>query len=118
VALVTFYFWMPIAMGCIWFSVYIVTGQKTQEWIAIFAIALLIMVVESVRWWVFMFTESHVILFWMRVAATLPSMIFIYVFAEFRLSLDSFRQKLWIATLYPGVKLILYLLIHGYPKQA
>jgi len=116
--MVTVIVWLGISLACIWGSIYLVTGKKSDEWTAMIFIGLAITFLESLRWWAYFFTESKTVLFWWRVAATPISMMILYGFAHLRLGLEKMSQKFWIAVLYPGAKLILYLLIKGYPKHA
>jgi hypothetical protein len=110
--LVTLVIWFAISLVCIYFSARLVTGRRPDDWNGMFLVAILIPFFESLRFWVYFFTFDRELTIWFRIIAGIISIFMLYVYAHLRLGLDEERKKLLFATLYPGVKLLLYLTVN------
>lgn len=114
----TVFFWVGITLAGLWGTIFLVTHRKPDDWNGMIFLALIIPLLETSRYWVLFISESRWLQFGWRVSAAVISMILLFAYAHFRLGLERMREKLLVATLYPGTKLLLFIVIEGFPKSA
>jgi hypothetical protein len=108
--------WIGITAVALYAIIYLVVGPKPDIWADLFILSLFINLVEALRNLVLIFTDNEWAMFIARLAVAVIVAVMLYVYAHLKLCLESKKEKLLIATIYPGVKLILYFIFTGAPK--
>jgi hypothetical protein len=109
-AIFTVFVMIGITMALVWGSIYLVTGQASDDWTGLMAVSIGMVLIKTSRNWVMFIDESASTMLILRFAVTLICMVVLYLYAHIRLGRESQREKIMIAVLYPGVTLVIALI--------
>lgn len=108
--------WFGIGLLALYGTTWLVTGRKPEDWSGLMTMALMIPFIESLRYWPLLFVINRALVIWLRIGAAVVVIVMLYIYAHLRLGLTEEWRNWVFATLYPGIKLILFFMIKKLPN--